>query len=114
MPQIQPIDKVVDVPVFRQRQISVGAVGTGVTAPRKRKGSVIFQSPGVKAGTQDLEQGPGERTADGLNLERSNAAEGREEAQDDGHVRGTLHVSIASADEMEDEEGVESIDAQTR
>ena len=35
----------------------------------------------------------------------------KEKVQDDGHEHDTFHVSIASADEMEDEVVIKSIDA---
>ena len=60
---------------------------TGAMAPhRKRNGSGVFQSPRLKAGV-------------------------KEKAQDDSHDHETLYVSIASADEMEDEVETESNDA---
>ena len=37
---------------------------TGVATPRQKKGSDIFQSPRVKAGTQDRQQGPREKNGD--------------------------------------------------
>ena len=49
-----------------------------MTPHRKRKGSGVFQSPRLKAGM-------------------------KEKVHDDGHEHKTLYVSMASADEMEDE-----------
>ena len=72
-----------------QEQIDAGVslnITGAMTPYRKRKGSGIFQSHRMKAGM-------------------------KEKAYDDGHDHETLHVSTASADEMEDEVEIERIDA---
>ena len=94
VPQIHFIDKSVDAPVNMQRQITgqeqidAGVnlnISGAITPHRWRKGSGIFHSHRLKAGM-------------------------KEKAYDDGHDHETLHVSTASADEMEDEVEMESID----
>ena len=93
MPQIQFIDKLVDAPVSMQRQVEVQEQSDDTMAD-----TMVAVNTGVNLNTTSA-----------MTPHRLKAGM-KEKAQDDGHEQETLYVSIASADEMEDEVEMESID----